>query len=160
PDNSLTPSWSFTGEGGATFECRLTRGATVVSDWTSCTSPQGYDLTGQPDGTYTFAVRATDPAGNTGAPATSDYLLDTTPPTPRPSLLAALPTSPDNSLAPSWSFTGEGGATFECRLTRGATVVADWTPCTSPYAADLTGQPDGTYTFAVRATDPAGNTGA
>src|SRR5207247_7240023 len=74
PDNSLAPSWSFTGEGGATFECRLTRGATVVSDWSVCTSPDGYDLTGQPDGTYTFAVRATHPAGLPGPASTSDCL--------------------------------------------------------------------------------------
>src|SRR5439155_10172316 len=101
----------------------LTRGATVVSDWATCTSPQGYDLTGQPDGTYTFAVRATDPAGNTGPASTSDYLLDTT--APAAPTITAGPTTPDNSLAPSSDFTGDGGATFECRLTRGASVVPD-----------------------------------
>src|SRR5439155_23923273 len=102
----------------------LTRGATVVSDWSACTSPHTADLTGQPDGTYTFAVRATDVAGNTGPASTSDYVLDTT--APAAPTITAGPTTPDNSLAPSWSFTGEGGATFECRLDRGETGRAHW----------------------------------
>ena len=68
-----TPTWTVSPEPGATLECRLERGATVISDWAACSSPQGYDLGGEPDGTYTFLTRATDAAGNTGAPGSDSY---------------------------------------------------------------------------------------
>ena len=75
PGNSRSPQWSFSGSG--TFECRLS-GGSLTPTWASCTSPKTYSLTGQPDGIYTFEVRATDSAGNTGAPVSSSYALDTT----------------------------------------------------------------------------------
>ncbi len=157
PDNDLSPAWDFSGEAGATFECRVVRGATTVHDWATCTSGDPHDLTGEPDGTYTLGVRATDAAGNTGAAATGDYELDTTAPA-APSIDTA-PGTPGSDAGPEWSFSAEAGASTECRLTSGATVVSDWGACTSPRSYDLTAQPDGTYTFAVRATDVAGNTG-
>src|SRR3954469_8694537 len=62
------------------------------------------------------------------------------------------PRSPDNDLAPRWSFSASDVATgFECSLTRDDTLVGDWAPCTSPAAYDLTSQADGVYRFAVRA---------
>jgi photosystem II stability/assembly factor-like uncharacterized protein len=156
PGSGRGPSWSFTAEAGATTKCRLDRGATVISDWASCTTPATYDLTGEPDGTYTFSVRATDAAGNVGAAATRDYALDTAAPTPT---ITVAPSSPGNSVSPSWSFSTEAGATVACRLDRGAIVVSGWAPCSSPRGYDLTGDPEGTYTFSVRATDSAANTG-
>jgi len=72
------------------------------------------------DGTYTFAVKATAAAGNTSAPATSDYTLDTTP--PAAPVITAAPASPGSSRAPTWSFSGDPGVTFQCKLTNGATV--------------------------------------
>src|SRR5207244_4685866 len=57
------------------------------------------------------------------AAATSGYLLDTA--APAAPTITAHPTTPGNSRSPSWSFTGEAGAAFSCRLTRGATVVSD-----------------------------------
>src|SRR5207245_126062 len=107
-----------------------------------------------PAATSTFPVRPTDPAGTPGAAAASDYLLDTT--APAAPTITSSPTTPDNSLTPSWSFAGEAGATFECRLTRGALVVWDWSTCTSPHGYHLTGQPAGTYAFALRPHRPAG----
>src|SRR4051794_4123855 len=59
--------------------------------------------------------------------------------------MGSQPSSPDNNLAPSWSFSGPGNATFECSLARGDTVVGDWTPCVSPVVYDLSSQPDGVY---------------
>ncbi len=158
PGNSRSPAWSFTGEAGATFECQLTRGGTTLSAWSTCTAPRMYDLTGEVDGTYTFATRARDAAGNTGVAATSDYVLDTTAPS-APSITSA-PTSPGSADSPSWSFTGDAGSTFQCKLERGATVVSDWATCSSPRSYPLAGEPDGSYTFSVRARDNAGNTGS
>src|SRR5205823_1563788 len=153
PGNGRSPAWSFTTPEGTTT-CSLTRGGTTVSPAAPCTSPKAFDLTGQPDGTYTFSVVAADAAGNVSAAATSTYVLDTTAPA-RPS--SAAPAAPANGRRPASSFTGEAGAASTCSLTRGGTTISPAAPCTSPVSYDLTGQPDGTYTFTVTATDAAGN---
>lgn len=156
PGSTLAPSWSFSAEASTATECQLSSGATVLSPWAACASPQSYSLTGQPDGPYTFSVRATDAAGNVGAPASNTYTLDTAVPV---SSITSAPASPGTSRTPSWSFTAEGGAATECELTRGGVVVSGWSDCLSPAAYSLNGLPDGDYTFRVRATDAAGNTG-
>ena len=158
PDNDTTPTWTFSGEAGATFECRLERGATVIYDWASCPSPGTFDLSAETDGTYTFSVRQTDAAGNTSSAASDDYELDTA--APAAPAIGTDPGAVDSDATPTWGFSGEAGATFECRLTRAATVVFDWASCSSPRTYDLAAEPDGTYTFSVRQTDAAGNTGA
>src|SRR5439155_12577812 len=100
PGNGRSPAWSFTTPEGTTT-CSLTRGGTTVSPAAPCTSPKAFDLTGQPDGTYTFTVVATDAAGNVSAAATSTYVLDTTPPAP-PTTTA--PPAPGNWRRPPSSF--------------------------------------------------------
>ncbi|HEV2813178.1 MAG TPA: Ig-like domain-containing protein [Solirubrobacteraceae bacterium] len=149
-----TPSWTVTAEPGATLQCRLERAATVVSDWAVCTSPQGYDLSAEADGTYTFLTRATDAGGNTGPAGSTSYNLDRT--TPGGPVFGTNPPPAGSDPTPTWEFTGGPGTTFECRVSRGATVVTDWAACTSPYTPDLTNEPDGTYTVDVRAVNPAG----
>jgi predicted phage tail protein len=158
PGRSRSPSWSFSGDAGATLSCRLDQGATPVSGWAACSSNVAYDLSGRPDATYTFSLRATDAAGNDGPATTRDYALDTTAP-PLPMIVSAPPAAGVDT-APSWSFTGEAGATFECRLDRGATPFSGWGPCPGSIGYDLTGQPDGVFTFSVRAIDSVGNVGA
>src|SRR5207244_3419782 len=150
------PAWSFTGEAGASFDCSLTRGGVTVFPAAPCTSPKSFDLTGQPDGTYTFTVVAVDPAGNLSPAATSTYLLDTTPPALS---ITAAPATPGNSRAPAWSFSGEAGASFDCSLTRGGVTVFPAAPCTSRTGDRRAGQHDGTYTLPVPATYAAGNLG-
>ena len=156
--NDDTPVYSFTGEVGATYECRLARGATVISGWAACSTPQGYDIAAQLDGTYTFSVRATDAAGNTGSDGTRTYALDRVAP-PAPAITGD-PGADTNDDTPTWTFTTASGTTTSCRLERGATVVSDWAACASPRTFDVSAQPAGSYTFRVRATDAAGNTGA
>src|SRR3712207_8491825 len=60
---------------GATSECRVERGATVVSDWAACTSTHSYDLSGDPDGVYTFRVRATRSEEHTSELQSRQYLV-------------------------------------------------------------------------------------
>ncbi|MDP8976476.1 MAG: SMP-30/gluconolactonase/LRE family protein, partial [Actinomycetota bacterium] len=154
--SDANPAWFFTGEPGAAFECQLSTGATVISTFSACNSPKSYDLSAQADGTYTFSVRQRDAAGNTSPATTSDYILDRGVPV-APTVTAPSP-NPGNDATPTWSFTGETGASFECELTNGAAVVSAFGPCTSPHSPDLAAQPDGTYTFSVRQRDAAGNT--
>ncbi|MDF9278208.1 Ig-like domain-containing protein [Arthrobacter sp. EH-1B-1] len=80
PSADTTPAFTFTGEASATFECQL---LPSNATWRACTSPHTYDQ--QLTGNFTFNVRATDVAGNTGANATYGWRIGsatTTPPPP------------------------------------------------------------------------------
>jgi hypothetical protein len=61
------PSFEFTADEKATFTCSVDGGS-----WSSCTS--GVTVDGLSAGWHTFAVRATDSAGNTDpSPDTWDF---------------------------------------------------------------------------------------
>jgi hypothetical protein len=143
PSNSTAPSFSFTGEAGATFQCSLDGGA-----FSACTSPKAYS--GLTAGSHTFQVRQTDSAGLTGPNASYTWTIDLT--APAAPVITANPNNPTNSTAPSFSFTGEAGASFACQLDG-----AGFSACTSPKA--YSGLASGSHTFLVRQTDTAGNTG-
>src|SRR4051812_36027734 len=57
--------------------------------------------------------------------------------------ITAGPTTPANDLAPSWEFTADEVASFECSLSKDGVLVVDWAACSSPTAYDLSAQPDG-----------------
>ena len=136
------PSFTFSSEAGATFECRLD-----AADWAACDSPRGFTDLG--DGNHTFHVRATDAAGNTGPTAERAFTVDASAPTVT---IDTHPPALTNSNAPAFTFSSEVGATYACRLD-GETFAA----CASPQ--QYTGLVDGEHTFTVRATDAAGNSG-
>jgi hypothetical protein len=132
-------------------------GPELIYDWRECGAALSVDLRTLEDGSYTVAVRTVDPAGNTGAPVTTAYRLDTT--VPDAPSITARPSRADAAAGrPSWEWEAEARAIFECRLMRGSEVVEPWAPCTSPQTFDLAGEPADGYTFLVRATDVAGNT--
>jgi hypothetical protein len=144
--NATTASFGFSStETGSTFECQLDLGS-----WTSCPSPKGYSALSE--GSHTFAVRATDAAGNVDAsPATRSWTVDTTAPTVS---LTATPPSVSGSTSASFTFSStDSGASFLCSVDGGT-----FGPCTSPDA--LTGLAEGSHTFAVKAVDAAGNESA
>ncbi|MGH2752793.1 MAG: Ig-like domain repeat protein [Actinomycetota bacterium] len=131
-------------DGTATFQCSLDSGA-----WNACTSP--HNLTSLGNGVHTFAVRATDGTNTDPTPATETFTVDTEAPDTTidsgpPAAIATTSTTVEFS-------SDEPLATFACKLDTGT-----WTACTSP--EDLTGLTEGVHTFAVRATDPFGNTDA
>ncbi len=144
PSNSNFASFGFTAsESGSHFACRLNEGA-----FATCTSPISYSSLG--DGSYTFGVRATDAAGNTGPETSYTWTIDTIAPT---ATITQKPGDPSNVSSPSFTFTpSQPGSTFLCRLDAEA-----FAPCSSPKS--YTDLADGSHTFAVKATDPAGNTG-
>jgi large repetitive protein len=102
------------------------------------------------DDTYTIRVRATDNVNIAETPASRSFTYDTAAPN---TSITVNPSDPTTSTSASFSFTStEGSSTFECQLDGGG-----YSSCTSPkgYAGPLS---DGSHTFLVRATDPAGNT--
>ena len=98
-----------------------------------------------PDGPHIFFVRATDAVLNVDqTPEGRDFTVDTT--APEPTISPSSPSGTIPNANPSFEFSANEPATFECSLDSAA-----FTTCTSPkaYAA----LPDGPPTFAVRATD-------
>jgi RHS repeat-associated protein len=155
PSNGVTPRWEFdrNGETNTTLRCRLERDGAMFIDWQTCSSPKDYTLT--QDGSYRFLVHQQDPSGNTSTNATSTYVLDRV--SPSSPVITASPASPSSDRNPSWSFSGEAGARFECRLIE-PVVTPAFTPCNPPTMSySLVGKAEGPYTFEVRQTDAAGN---
>ena len=146
PTNNTAPQFTFSAnEPDATFQCRLDT-PSGPGTYQSCTSPRTLSTTAQ--GTYTLLVRATDLASNTDqTPASRSFTVDTTAPN------TTIDTGPSNSVSSTTAtFTfgsTETGSSFQCSLD-GAAFGA----CLASY----TGLSQGSHTFQVRATDPAGNT--
>ena len=145
PSNVTGPSFGFTAsESGSTFLCRVDGAA-----FEPCASPKNY--TGLADGPHTFVVRAIDAAGNTSQDASFSWTIDTVAPT---AAITGPPSDPSNDTSPSFSFsTNESGSDLACKLDGGAFV-----DCTSP--KNYPGLAEGSHTFALRATDAAGNIGS
>ena len=155
PDNDATPTWTYTVAGGATAECTLSRGGTVIDGPVACGT--SYTPTLTTDGTYTFSVEAVDNGSSVrSAPVTSTYIFDSTAPTTP--VITGFPSSPSDDDTPTWTFTVSGGtASTLCSVSGGVAALA---PCTSPVTYDLSGRPSGTYTFTVIAVDSVGNQSA
>ena len=142
--NDKTPAFSFhSNEANSTFECRVDADA-----FTPCNSPYepAADLS---EGQHTFHVRATDPAENTEAPATTrTFVVDVTAPE---TTVDSGPDGPTNERRPEFTFSSsEPGSTFKCRID-GAVYVTCGPSYTSPRLDD------GAHTFEVIATDAASN---
>ncbi len=141
-----TPTFEFTSpEPGSTFECKLDLGS-----YSGCGPP--LTTPHLADGTHTFSVRATDPAGNVGPEASRTFTVDTTPPT---TTISSGPSGITNDPTPTFGFSSEPGANLQCRVDSSQETA--WQGCSSPRT--LAHLADGSHTFSVRATDPAGNVG-
>jgi hypothetical protein len=147
PSDSTSATFAFVaGEPGSTFECELDGDGSGYED---CVSPHTY--TGLSEGSHTFRVRALDGQGTPGTPASYTWTIDTTAPTVT---ITSHPPALSTSANASFGFSAnEPGSSFLCRLDSGTAAS-----CTSP--TTYTGLSDGSHTFEVQATDPAGNTGA
>jgi hypothetical protein len=146
--NMTSASFSFISPdagAGATFECSLDG-----SPFLLCLSPQSYANLSM--GVHTFQVRVRDSVGNYDpTPATRTWTIDATPPE---TTITTAPSGTISMTSASISFTAdENEVTFECSLDGGGFAA-----CTSPYGAMNLSQ--GAHSFAVRATDTAGNVDA
>jgi hypothetical protein len=101
-----------------------------------------------------FEVRGTDNAGNVGPPASRRWTVTPPPDTTAPTVtLTQAPPATTTSRTATFAFTAsETSVTFACSYDSGP-----FSPCTSPHTIQDAGVDD--HTFAVRATDAAGNTG-
>jgi large repetitive protein len=143
PSNVKSPSFGFISNEASIFECKLDAGPFV-----SCVSPTSY--ANLADSPHTFTVRAIDTAGNIGASASYGWTIDTFAPT---TTVTQKPASLSSTSSATFTFAAsEAGSTFACRLDNGS-----FSSCASPKT--YTNLSDGPHTFAVRATDVAGNTG-
>jgi hypothetical protein len=140
---STSPTFRFSSEPGATFECKVDR-----RRFTGCSSP--FRSRGLSEGPHMFTVRARDAAGNfERTPASWRWTIDLTPPS------TSIPYA-EMALGPSGEAqfslrSSERPGSFLCSLDRGP-----WTFCSSPAAySDLA---TGRHTFRVAARDRAGNT--
>ena len=171
--NVSTVIIGFAAPDGGSVECRLSNeiGATTprpLFPWKACTSPS--TLTALPDGSYLFAVRAAG-AQESGA-VSAPFSVDTRP--PAASITAASAPAAGTRRGAYFEFgaADASGASFECRLDRGAPAGAPpsppgrsrvlgaatlgaWEPCTSPRAYGSLS--NGAWTFRVRSADGAGN---
>jgi subtilisin family serine protease len=139
--NDNTPTFAFSSEQGASFECRLDGGGHAA-----CSSP----FTSGPlsDGPHSFEVWATDAAANADpSPASASFTVDATPPD---TTIDSGPTGPTNDATPTFAFSSEQGTSFACRLDDGG-----FWPCSSPLTAGPLS--DGPHSFEVRAIDQDDN---
>jgi hypothetical protein len=163
--NATSASFTFTGSdsnGIAAYECQLDS-----EPWAACTSPQSYNSLS--DGTYTFAVRAIDNAGNTGNATSQSWTVDATAPTVS---IGSLSESLTQSGPVTFPITIEGASTIaldasDVTLTSGDGVSGDISVSNGSTATptitvnNLSG--DGTFTISIAAgiaSDNAGHTSA
>lgn len=145
---STTGSFGFASdEAGSSFQCSLDGGG-----YEPCVSPQTYQAL--KDGMHTFKVESTDPAGNTGAPALYEWIVDTTP----PAKVRALRVQAGYQYA-TLSWTAPTAGDFDHVAVFEAGVPASAGPVYEGSAAkfSLRISHDRAYTFTVVAYDRAGN---
>jgi len=151
-----TQTWDFNaddaGSGLASVRCSV-QPINTAPTFGDCTSAAEFVLSGQPEGTWTFSVRATDAAGNFTQQG-RDFKIDgTAPETSIASGLADGAVTTDTTL--TWELAASENATFECRLGGGS-----FAPCSGGASHVTAGLAPGTYTFEARATDLTGNVDA
>ena len=146
---------TFTGAAAANATIHLyVDGNQVATGQASATGSWSIGSTALTDGNH--VVTFTQNASGGGESPQSDPLtvrIDTVGPDV---LLTGGPTNPTANASPQFDFGPQfAGIAFECSLSTGADAYA---PCTSPKV--YPGLVDGSYTFKLRGTDIAGNTGA
>lgn len=151
PVNDPLPTFAFASDdGSATFACSLVPASPAFAP---CPGGGTYQPAAPlPDGSYDFSVQATDPAGN-ATTADRKFSVDTQAPEVT---VESGPTGQTTEPRPTFTFASpDGSATFTCSIDSGD-------PSFGPCSGEESHQPaspleDGTYTFRVQATDPAGN---
>lgn len=152
PIKAGTYSLSIGGEKIVAYKARLTK-AGVAGSWPKAETPVASKITipCSVAGEYKVEVIGRDSLGawqGVESATVAAWTIDTTPPQ---TILGDIKPAPlSTETTPSFSFSSEEGATFECKVDR-----APFVPCSSPFTAATLS--DGRHSFMVRAKDSAGN---
>ena len=149
PTNDATPTFGFSSEPGSSFECRFD--SDPFEAMLRAPAAHRQPCSSLADGSHTFEVRAIDPAGNPDpSPASRSFTVDTVAPE---TTIDSGPSGVDQRPDPDLHLLLLGGGLelpVQGRLGRLCEPAARRRP--PSHLAD------GSHTFYVRATDPAGNT--
>ena len=141
-----TPTFTFSSEPNATFECSMDGGTTFGS----CSGAGEHTPDPLPDGPYTFAVRGTDEAANVEtSPATRTFTVDTAEPD---TTIKAGPKKRTRKRTArfAWKATDATETSFQCALD-----AKPFSPCATPKT--YRNVRPGKHKLRVLATDAAGN---
>ena len=142
PTNSLVAAFAFSAsKAGCTFACKLDS-----ATYAPCASPIAPAVA---PGSHTFAVLATDATGNADdMAATYTWTVDVTPPD---TSIVTHPANPTNSGTAAFTYAStKSPSTFTCQVD--AQPAASCPPTGASYTVAA-----GAHSFAVYATDQAGN---
>jgi hypothetical protein len=144
--NSSAAEFTYDAPTATGYECRLDGVA-----FASCPLGGPVEYTGLAEGSHTFQVRGVNASGPDPTPASYTWTVDTVPPV---ATIDTHPESPSPGTTAQFTYhaTNENGSTFKCSLD-GATATACQTSGIAYH-----GLADGQHSFAVEATDAAGNT--
>ncbi len=150
---SAVPSVTITAARGTTISWALTGTRALSGQGVSPLTPTLGNL---PDGEYTLVARARTAAGNTSAPTTVNFRIDTQAPS-APAIVSG-PASDRGGPKPSFVWAGEAGGLYVWQITRGDLVVQgpSTTPARTVRVAELL---SGRFIFHVQQVDAAGNLG-
>ncbi|HET7418458.1 MAG TPA: Ig-like domain-containing protein [Solirubrobacterales bacterium] len=127
----------------SSFACRFDAEA-----FAACAEPLAYPKTTLADGAHSFEVKATDPSGNVDAtPAKRSFTVFTAAPQTK---VVSGPEGPTADTTPSYTYSADETATFECRVD-----TALFASCAAT-GKELAVQAEGQHVFEVRARNAAG----
>jgi hypothetical protein len=158
-EDFTTYNYTVTSSGGTGS---VTGTGTILSSTQQVT---GVNVSSLPDGTLTYTVTLTDTAGNVGGEVTAKATLDQTAPTGYSIVVDQNPIDSSNAAATSFTFAGaEVGATYNYTVTSSGTNSVTGSGTIASATQQVTGinvasLPNGTLTYSVTLTDPAGNVG-
>ena len=158
------------GEANATYNYTITSsgGGSLGGSGTLSNATQditGVDVSSLIDGTLTYSVTLTDPAGNTGPAANATAILDRVAPSGYTITVDYSFINAANASNAGFTITdGEANATYNYTITSSGGGSLGGSGTLSNATQHITGVnvstlSDGTLTYSVTLTDPAGNTG-
>jgi hypothetical protein len=144
--SDTTPTFTFSSEPNATFECSMDG----ASSFGACSGTGEHTPEPLPDGPYTFAVRANDEAANVEtSPATRSFTVDTAAPD---TTITAGPRKRTRKRTArfNWEADDATSTSFACAID-----AKPFSPCSEPKT--YRNLSPGPHRLRVRATDAAGN---